>query len=212
MAEPYYAPDLEVGSLFSRAWATFKDHLWPTVGVFVIYSLLTSAGTWWGDDIGFGELFTFIISGPITAGTYMFALRLIREDEADLGEMLRGFQEFGKAFLVFTMYWVLIVVGFIFLIVPGIYVAVALMPAMFLVPDDDLASVETIQKAWAMTAGYRGKILLVFLAVIGINILGLIALVIGIIFTGAFSLVISAALYDELAQAYEAEHSLETTL
>lgn len=204
-----YDPDLEVSSLFSRAMETFKEHLWPTVGVFVIYSLLTSAGSIWGDDVGIGELIIFIVSGPITAGTYMYALRLIRGGEPDLGEMLRGFQVFGKAFVVFALYSVMVVVGLIFLIVPGVYIAVALMPAMFLVLDDDLGAVETLQKAWEMTSGQRGRIFLVLLAIVGINILGLLALLVGVIFTGALSLLIGAALYDELARVYDLNHAME---
>lgn len=203
MTEYLHDPDLEVNSLFSRAWETFKEHLWPVVGVFVIYSLLTSMGSMWGDDVGFGELLVFIISGPITAGTYMYALRLIRGGESEIGEMLRGFQVFGKAFIVFTLYSVMVIVGLIFLIVPGVYLAVALMPAMFLVLDDDLGAIETLQKAFEMTTGHRGRIFIVLLAIVGLNLLGLVALLVGVIFTGALSLLIAAALYDELARVYD---------
>lgn len=209
MTEYLYDPDLEVSSLFSRAWETFKEHFWPTVGVFVIYSLLTSAGGIWGDDIGIGELLVFIISGPITAGTYMYALRLIRGGDSDLGEMLRGFQVFGKAFVVFALYSVMVIVGLIFLIVPGVYVAVALMPAMFLVLDDDLGAVDTLRKAWEMTTGHRRQLFIVLLAIVGLNLLGLVALLIGVVFTGALSLLIGAAVYDELARVYEANHAME---
>lgn len=211
MAEYLYDPDLEVKSLFSRAWETFKEHLWPVVGVFVIYSLLTSMGSMWGDDVGLGELLVFIISGPITAGTYMYALRLIRGGESEIGEMLRGFQVFGKAFVVFTLYSVMVIVGLIFLIVPGVFVAVALMPAMFLVLDDDLGAIETLQKAYEMTAGHRRRIFIVLLAIVGLNLLGLVALLIGVIFTGALSLLIAAALYDELARVYELNTTYEAT-
>lgn len=207
MAEHLHDPDLEIGPLFSRAWEIFKEHLWTTVAVFVIYSLLTSAGQLFGEDVGLGELIILVISGPITAGTYMYALRLVRGGEADIGEMLRGFQVFGKAFGVFALYAIIVVVGMIFLIVPGIYMAVALMPSMFLVLDDDLSVMETLQKAWAMTQGYRGRIFIVGLAVLGLNLLGIVAFLIGVIFTGALSLIIGALLYEELAQAYEADHA-----
>lgn len=207
MAEHLHDPDLEIGPLFSRAWEIFKEHLWITVAVFVIYSLLTSAGQLFGEDVGLGELIIFVISGPITAGTYMYALRLVRGGEADIGEMLRGFQVFGKAFGVFALYAIIVVVGMIFLIVPGIYMAIALMPSMFLVLDDDLSVTETLQKAWAMTQGYRGRIFIVGLAVLGLNLLGIVAFLIGVIFTGALSLIIGALLYEELAQAYEADHA-----
>lgn len=209
MAEQLYDPELEVNSVFSRAWEVFKAHLWPTVAVFVIFSLLSNVGTVWDDDGGLGNIIGLLITGPITAGTYMYALRLVRGGEADLGEMFRGFQVFGRALGVFLLYAAIIVVGLIFLIIPGIYMAVALYPAMYLVLDDDLSVTDTLRKAWSMTESYRGRMFIVFLAVVGLNLLGLIALVIGVIFTGALSLLIGATVYEELAGTYSANHPVD---
>lgn len=208
MAEQLYEPDLEVSSLFSRAWTVFRAHLGITIAVFLIYSLLTGSPSFWDGEgwfSGFSDLIQFAIAGPITAGTYMFALRLVRGEESDLGEMFRGFQVFGRAFAVFVLYTAMVVVGLVFLIVPGIYVAVAFMPAMYLVLDDDLGIIETLQKAWAMTDGRRGSIFIVLLAIAGLNLLGLLAFLVGVLFTGALSLLIAAALYDELARAHRGE-------
>lgn len=208
MAESLYTPDLEVSSLFSRGWETFKQHLGFTIGVFLIYSLLTGSGNFYREEgllFGVWQMIVFVITGPLTAGTYFVALRLVRGEEADLGEMFSGFRVFGRAFGVYVLYLLLVVIGIVFFVVPGLYLAVALAPAIFLVLDDHLPAVETLKKAWAMTKGYRGRIFVVALAVVGLNLLGLLALVIGIFFTGALSLLIWAALYDELARAYEAQ-------
>lgn len=203
MAEMLVHPDLTVSTLFSRGLEVFKQHLWPTVGVFVIYSLLTSVGGFWEEDFGLGEILGLVISGPITVGTYQFALRLVRGERPDVGEIFRGFQVFGKAFAVFVLYSVMVVVGLIFLIVPGIYLAVMFWPVLYLVLDDDLDVMDTFRKARAMTEGHRWSLFIVGLAIVGLNIIGLIAFLIGVIFTGALSLLIGAATYDELALAYE---------
>lgn len=211
MTVQLFEPDLDVSSLFSRSWQTFKEHFWPTVAVFVIYALLTSAGSIIQDDPGLGDLVMYLIAGPITAGTYMYALRRVRGEEADLGDMFDGFKVFGKALGVFVLYSVMVVVGLVFLIVPGIYVAIAFYPCMYLVLDDDLDVIETLRKAWRMTEDYRGKLFVVLLAVIGVNILGLIALGVGIIFTGALSLLVGAAVYQELAgNAVQGQSDLDT--
>lgn len=207
MAESIYAPDLEVRSLFSRSWSVFREHLWLTVGVFVIYSLLTSSGGFWDGDNGLGDLVMYLIAGPITAGVYLFALRMTRGGEPDIADVFRGFQQFGRALGVFVLYSVMIVVGLVLLVVPGVFVAIAFMPCMFLVLDDDLGVLDTLRRAWEMTEGYRGRIFIVAVAVVGINVLGLLALLVGVIFTGAWSLLIGATLYDELARAYERDRS-----
>ncbi|MEX0599948.1 MAG: hypothetical protein WD021_10275 [Rhodothermales bacterium] len=199
-------PDLDVRSLFTRGWRVFKEHMGLMIAVFILYSLLTGGGVLWdrsGWFFDFGQILMYAIAGPVTAGVYMFALRLIRDEEPDLGEMFLGFREFGRSFGVFVLYSVMMIVGFALLVAPGVYVAVALMPAMFLVLDDDLGVIDTLQKAWAMTEGHRGAIFLVALALVGLNLLGLAFFIVGIVFTGALSLLIGAAMYDELARAYE---------
>lgn len=206
METSVYHPDLEVRSLFARSWERFKANLWPTVAVFIVYSLLSSAGNFWGEDGGLGELIMFIISGPITAGAYMYALYVVRGAQPDYGVLFSGFQRFGRAFGVFALYWLMVVVGLVLLVVPGIYVAIALMPAMYLVLDDDLGVIESLQKAWAMTEGYRGSIFIVLLAILGLNLLGLTVFFVGVVFTGALSLLVGAQLYDELDRAYETRY------
>lgn len=205
--ESHYTPDLSVGHLFSRAWDVFRRHMGFMVAVFVIYALLTGSGSifgdsWFGD---LGNIIMLVIAGPITAGTYALSLGLIRGRDPDLGEIFSGFQEFGRAFGVYVVNLILVVVGFIFLIIPGIYIAAALAPCMYLVMDDKLGVADTLRKAWDMTHGYRLQIFIVGLAIIGVNILGLIAFVVGILFTGGLSLLLGAALYDELDRAYAVE-------
>lgn len=209
----HYAPDLSVSSLFSRAWDSFREHMGFILAVFLIYALLTGGWGFFNDDLfgGFGSLIMFIIAGPVTAGTYAVALSLIRNERPEIGDMFVGFREFGRAFGVYALSTIAIIVGMIFLIVPGIYLAVALVPAMYLVLEDDLGITDTLRKAFDMTKGYRWHIFVVGVALIGINILGLIALIVGIIFTGAFSLLVGAALFDELDRAYDTE-SVEYTL
>jgi hypothetical protein len=46
----------------------------------------------------------------------------------------------------------------------------------------------------------------VFLAVLGLNLLGVLALVIGVFVTGAFSMVLIASVYEELKRASAATH------
>lgn len=202
-----YAPDLSVNSLFSRAWAIFREHLGFVLAVFLIYALLTGGVNYFSDDLlgGLGSLIGIIIAGPVTAGAYAVALGLVRGEQPEIGEVFAGFREFGRALGVYILQSLAIVVGMILLIIPGIYIAVALAPAMYLVLNDSLGVTDTLRKAYAMTEGYRWQIFIVGLALILVNILGLIALIVGIIFTGAFSLLVGAVLFDELDKAYNAE-------
>ena len=207
-----YEPDLAIGSLFSRAWAAFKPRMGLLVATSVIYSLLTgSPNFYWDDSLFFtlGRLLTLLITGPLLAGVCLLALRVVRGEEPDLGELFLGFRAFGKAAGVFLLYSASVALGMILLVVPGIYVGLALAPSIFLILDDDHDIGGTLRKAWYMTEGYRGRLFLIALAIIGLNLLGLLFFIVGIFFTGALTFVIEAVAYEELRHAYEANHAAD---
>ncbi|MDD3895088.1 MAG: J domain-containing protein [Syntrophomonadaceae bacterium] len=58
---------------------------------------------------------------------------------------------------------IIITIGCIFLIVPGIIFAVKLVPGYLLIIDESLGPFEAISKSWSITKGYKGKIFLFIL-------------------------------------------------
>lgn len=210
--KPYGSvPNLAMDHLFRKSWEAFRKNPVLIVGVLVVYSLITNGlPALLGQESVLGrivQLIIFIINGPLLAGAYFVALRLVRGDSVEFAQMFEGFQVFGKAFGVFFLYGAAVVIGLMLLIVPGVIAAVGLMPAVFLVLDGDAGVIDTLKRAWAMTTGYRIKIFLVFLAVLGLNLLGVLALVIGVFLTGAFSMLLIASVYEELNQAGAGTHA-----
>ena len=198
-------PNLGVSYLFEKSWQVFKDNLRLVIGVAIVFGLLSNIGTstiYEESDTRFSvQLANLLIGGPLTAGTFYLAVKLIRGETAKFAEMFYGFKVFLKAFLAFLLYSVLVAVGFIMLIIPGIILAVGLSPTMYLVMDADLGATDTLRRAWEMTRGHRGSIFILALVIIALNVAGVLFFLIGIIFTGAFSLLVGAAAYNELAQA-----------
>jgi uncharacterized membrane protein len=197
-------PNLQIGYLLARSWETFKAHWLLVIGVFLVFSLVTNGLPSALDQdsplAALLRLIIFVIQGPLLAGIYWLTLRLIRGQSATFEQIFEGFQTFGRAFGVFVLYTLGVVVGLFLLILPGVFVAVSLMPAMFLVMDADLPVIDTLRRAWTMTKGYRLNIFIVFLVLLGLNLLGVLALIIGFIVTGAFSLLVMSAMYDELSK------------
>lgn len=202
--EPY-VPNLSIGYLFSRSWPRFKENLWVLVGTFTVYALLIGIGsdTWDGDRTGGGllSLIGFVITGPLTAGLYWMMLKVQRDEPVEFTDLFAGFGEFGRAFGVYALMTIAIVIGIILLIVPGLILAVGLWPAMFLVMDDELGVMDTLRKAWAMTDGHRMQLFVLGVVLFFLAILGLVAFIIGVFFTGTLASLVAAAAYDELALA-----------
>ena len=203
-ANPSHTPNLGVGDLFRRGWETFKANIGMSILMFLLYTVLTNLGSggFGRDGGGFSMILNLagiLITGPVMAGTYYAFLRMARGEQVSFGMMFEGFQVFVKAFGVFWLMAIAILVGLVLLIVPGVILALGLIPVMFLVLDENLGVVDTLKRAWAMTDGHKGSLFLLILALIGLNILGLLALVIGVIVTATLSLHIIAAAYDELS-------------
>lgn len=200
-----YVPNLSIGYLFSRSWPRFKDHLWLLVGTFTLYSLLIGIGTdtWDGDRTGGGllNLIGFIVTGPLTAGLYWMMLKVQRDEPIEFTDLFAGFGEFGRAFGVHVLTMIAFVLGLILLIVPGLILLVGLTPGLFLVMDDELGVMDTLRKAWDMTKGYKLQLFALGVALFFLTLLGLVAFIIGVFFTGAFASLVIAAAYDELALA-----------
>jgi len=193
-----YVPDLSVSSLFSRCWPVYKANLLLIVGSFAIYSLLSGSLGQFG---GLAGIAAFAITGPLAVGLLAIMLRLLRGEAAELPDLLLGFNEFGRAFGVYVLTVLLVVFGLLLLVVPGVIIAVGLWPALFLVYDEDRSATETLQRAWDLTRGYRGQLFLLGVALVLVTVSGVLALGIGVFFTGAFAALVTAAAYDELALA-----------
>lgn len=199
-----YAPDLSIGHLFSRSWPRFKENLPLIVGAFAVYALLIGigSGSWDGDSGGsIWSLVGFIITGPLSAGLYWMMLKVQRDEPIEFTDLFSGFSEFGRAFGVYALTSIATVIGLIIFIVPGIIIAIGLWPGLFLVMDDEQGVVDTLKHAWAMTSGHRLQLFLVGLVLGLLVLVGLLALVIGVLFTGALASLIAAAAYEELSLA-----------
>jgi len=202
--EPY-TPNLSIGHLFSRSWPLFKENMGVIVGAYVVYLLITGLisdpNPADEDSGGLFSLIAFVIAGPLAAGLYSMMLHVQRREPVAFADLFDGFREFGRAFGVYALTTIAVVVGLVLLIVPGIILAVGLWPGLYLVMDTDLGVMDTLREAWDMTKGYRLQLFGVGLVLFFFTLAGLIALGIGIFFTGALATLVAAAVYEELALA-----------
>lgn len=201
-----YQPDLRIGHLFGRSWPVFKENLLLMVGAFAIYALVTSLGS--TTDVsgvrspGLLGLISLILAGPLTVGLYVIALRLLRGEPTELGDLLAGFQDFGRAVGVYLLYGLFVFVGLLLLVVPGFIAAVSLWPALFLVADDAEGGImDQLRRAWEMTGGHRMRLFGLMLVLALLVFTGLLVLFVGVLFAGAFATLVVASAYEELSLA-----------
>jgi len=75
----------------------------------------------------------------------------------------------------------IIMVGLVLLILPGIYFALRFFFVPYLVIDRKLLPVQALKESWRITEGHLGELFLFLLALIAINLVGAIVLLVGLL-------------------------------
>jgi len=145
---------LDIGSCLGRGWSLVIGNFWPAVGVTMLNLLLQWAS--------FVVIIKPLLSGPLMGGLCLYYLKKIRGEPATLGTTFSGFNKaFLPLFLGSLMVLVLTFVGFLCLVLPGIYLGVAWIFTLPLVIDKQLGfwdamglSRKTISKHWWKFFGF----------------------------------------------------------
>lgn len=92
--------------------------------------------------------------------------------------------------------------------IPIAYVSIRMSFVVCFIVDQDSSAMEAISQSWLITKGYFWLLVVLFLAIIGINMLGAIALFVGLLFTVPLSGLIIIVAYRQMVNSYE-ENLLE---
>ncbi len=129
----------------------------------------------------FGIAYALFILYPIRYGAAFLRLKAVRNESFDVKELFDVFKNYLNVVLSSLLTISIIVIGFIFLIIPGIIFACRLAFVPYLVMDKKLDPIKAVEESWRLTRGYGWRIFGMALLAIPIAILGLIMLVVGII-------------------------------
>ena len=140
----------------------------------------------------------FIIAYPLTAGFFIVAHRIESGKSVFFEHFFDGFQYFIRLFLLMVIQGIVVFIGFLFFIIPGIYLLVAYYFAPFFVifgKMDFWEAMETsrklIHREWFSILG-----LIIIMGII--NILGVMAFGVGILFTLPVTFCAMYAAFDDI--------------
>jgi uncharacterized membrane protein len=91
-----------------------------------------------------------------------------------------------------------VIIGLVLFIVPGLIWGVQFGFYPFILVKERLGPIKALRKSSAITEGVKGKLIFFALTLFGINLLGLIALGIGIIVTIPLSVIAVAHMFSQL--------------
>ena len=129
----------------------------------------------------FGMLYGLFVAGPIGYGANWVFLKAVRGERVEIGDMFSIFQRnYWNAVVANVVVAVIVGMGIVMLIVPGIIFACRLAFVPYLVVDKEMDVMEALRVSWNMTRGYGGQIFLMGIYAFFIAIGGLILVFVGI--------------------------------
>jgi len=112
---------LDIGFCVSRAWELVKGKFWLTVGAAAIVYLLVGG---LGSVPILGAIAVLLLTYVLEGGLKWMFLRLVRGENAELGDAFAGFNQAFKPLMLFSLVAQLLTgVGFLLCILPGIYLS-----------------------------------------------------------------------------------------
>ncbi|WP_308115328.1 MULTISPECIES: hypothetical protein [unclassified Rhodococcus (in: high G+C Gram-positive bacteria)] len=208
---------LSVGDAVSFGWNRFKDNAGVWIGIAVIAAViqivinLIFGGTDTSGDLsaGFGAL---AIIGTVisTVVGYLIQASLIRGalHEVDGNKPAIGsFFQFGNVaaiILASFLVGILVLVGFVLLIIPGIILTFLTWWTLQFVIDRNQDAITAIKSSVKAISSNAGQLILLALALVGINILGVIPCGLGLLVTIPITMIASTYAYRVVSQSLPA--------
>jgi uncharacterized membrane protein len=192
LPEQIQITNIKAGDYFRAGWEIFKKYPAGFIGYFIIVTAISFVLHL---VPRIGGLIAFVLAVPLNAGFFVVSAKLLKNQIPDFADFFSGFKFFLQLALLGIVSSILILIGFIFLIAPGIYLLVGYAFALMLVMDRGLdfwpameTSRRSVQTSWFQIFAF---FLLLFL----LNLGGLLALGLGLLVTVPLSHCILTAAY-----------------
>lgn len=88
--------ELDIFGCLSRGWSLLSSNFWLLVGGCAVYLLIIGGLSGFAQIPFIGPLFSIlslIITGPLVGGVYIFMLRVMRNQSAEIGDVFSGFRD-----------------------------------------------------------------------------------------------------------------------
>lgn len=216
--------EINVGDVFSRTWEVYKANLGILIaipmialGIYFVGSFVVGLVTGLlsfalaqnaGGDAAIGiqlvlSLVQNIIGNLILLylqlGGQLTYLRIVRGENPDLSEMFSGGPFLLRMFVCYIIYAIVVTLGMLALIIPGIILALMFWPYSYILVDRNLPGIESFSLARKVTSGNLLSILgLWLLSVLIFLVGGAVTLLFGLIFIVPFTYLLNTVTYAEM--------------
>lgn len=201
-------------------WNTMKSNFYFFVALLIVAGLFFSAVeiiyNFWGlfgkerPIFSILDLIGIFVGIIISLGLIKISLNFCDNIKSKISDLFSQYRLFFIALFATTFYLLVVVLGLILLVVPGIYFAIRFWFYDYFIVDKKAGVIESFKRSWRLTQGNVWNLFLLLSLLTGINILGALALLIGLFATIPTTLIAIAFVYRKLLAQIEITQQSET--
>ncbi|MCX8026472.1 MAG: zinc ribbon domain-containing protein [Thermodesulfovibrionales bacterium] len=190
--------EVKIRDYFNQGWELFKANMGMFIGFSLVYLLIHILL----NMIPFvGPLVGWVISTPLAAGYYFAAFALLNKEQIEFNIFFKGLSMLMALFLAGLLTSIFTTVGYILLILPGVYLTVAYLFTTPLIVDKKMEFWQAMETSRRLITKQWFSLFLLFAAIALLNVLGAIALLVGLLFTVPLTFCIFACAYRDITRS-----------
>lgn len=177
---------IRVSDVFQPSWKYTKSQIWILAGLYIGYIIISftlgifvSAAN---GSVGGGllsALVSMVLEAMFYLGYFQNMFQTMDGEEPQFSAYLQSPQKIVNVIVATLVYGIVVLLGTVLLIIPGIYVAIRLQFFLMFILDENAGAIDAMRKSWRLTQGRFGFLFLLGLTQILITIIGLCLLGIG---------------------------------
>lgn len=160
--------------LKTKSKQQLKGNWWTAIGVILIVTVITGClsflSTKYDDGIWTPTLLcivAFLITAPLGLGQSIFFLKLAKDKEGKCSDVFLGYKNFLKVIGVSILMEIIICIGFIILIIPGIILSIMYSQVYYILAENpSIGIVECLKKSRLMMCGQKWNYFVLMLSFI----------------------------------------------
>lgn len=174
-----------IGFAWDKFWSRWKFYIAVFIATFVVSAIVSGLTSLAENSVVWSALtsiLSIIVQIIISIGLITVLVKSARDESVVWSDMWVNKGLFLKFIGVSILYQLIVLVGFIFLIIPGIYLALRYQYAQYIIVDDKGISIgKAFKRSAEITKGIKWRILWLGIVTVGIALLGLLALGVGLL-------------------------------
>jgi len=185
-----------IGEAIEFGWNSVKSNILFFIGIFLLFFALSFM------IFGASAIATRVVLGilivGISLGYFKVSTDLVDGKDPEFKELFSCFSLLLKYLAATILYLIIVSVGFVLLVIPGVIWAVQFGFYPYIIVKERLGPLAALRKSSAVTEGMKSRLIVFGLVLFGVNLLGLIVIGIGIIVTVPLSVIAAAHIFRQL--------------